>query len=75
VFEDGRREHRDIPFAKGAPEAPIPDGELIDKAMGLLSPAIGAARARQVVDAVWDLERCADVSQVTRLLAVQGTAA
>ncbi len=69
VFKDGRREHRDIPFAKGAPEAPIPDAELVDKALGLLQPVLGDARARRVVDAIWDLERCDDFSEVTRLVA------
>lgn len=70
VFQDGRSESLDIPFAKGAPEAPIPDDELVAKAMSLLGPVLGTARAERVVDAVWDLEHCTDLSQVTRLLAL-----
>jgi 2-methylcitrate dehydratase PrpD len=69
VFKDGRREYRDVPFAKGAPEAPVGDAELIDKAMSLLGPALGTDIAQQVIDAVWSLERCADFSTVTALLA------
>jgi 2-methylcitrate dehydratase PrpD len=69
VFKDGRREHLDIPFAKGAPEAPLPDDELVAKALSLLVPVIGGGRANQLVDQVWALERCSDLSQVTCLLA------
>lgn len=69
VFKDGRREYRDVPFAKGAPEAPVGDAEMIDKAMSLLGPALGTDIAQQVIDAVWSLEGCADFSTVTALLA------
>lgn len=72
VFKDGRRESMDVPFAKGAPEAPISDDELVDKAMSLLGPVLGRARAQGVVDAVWTLETCEDFSAVTRALAVAG---
>jgi 2-methylcitrate dehydratase PrpD len=58
VFSDGRRVHRDVPFAKGAPEAPLSDGELDDKAMTLLGPVLGGTAARALADAVWSLERC-----------------
>jgi 2-methylcitrate dehydratase PrpD len=70
VFRDGSRELLDVPFAKGAPEAPIPDGELEAKAMSLLAPVLGAARARQVADAVWSLERVESFAQVLQLLAL-----
>ncbi|MGB6102693.1 MAG: MmgE/PrpD family protein, partial [Pusillimonas sp.] len=69
VFNDGRREYRDVPFAKGAPEAPISDGELNDKAMALLGPALGAAAAQSWVDAVWSLEDCLDFSVLVAGLA------
>ena len=75
LFKDGRRQHLDIPFAKGAPEAPLPDDELVMKAMSLLVPVLGSERAEQLVDSVWTLERCSDLSQVTRLLAVGEEAA
>lgn len=69
VFHDGRREYRDVPFAKGAPEAPISDEELNDKAMTLLQPVLGAAAAQAWVDAVWSLEDCLDFSDITAGLA------
>lgn len=69
VFEDGQREYLDIPFAKGAPEAPIGDEELEAKAMNLLAPVLGDAAARELVAAVRALERCPDFTNVLRLAA------
>jgi 2-methylcitrate dehydratase PrpD len=69
VFKDGSSQYRDVPFAKGAPEAPVSDAELLDKAMSLLGPALGEATAQRVIDAVWALETCTDFSEVTALLA------
>lgn len=72
VFVDGTSEIRDVPYAKGAPEAPLTDRELIDKAQVLLEPALGAASTRALIGAVWELERLDDFSSVTRLLRVPG---
>ncbi len=70
LFKGGRRDYLDIPIAKGAPEAPIPDDELEEKALSLLGPALGDERSRQIVQAVWGMEECTDFSEVTRLLAL-----
>ncbi len=75
VFKDGRRELLDVPCAKGAPEAPIPDGELQAKATSLLAPVLGPDRAQQVIDAVRTLEDCPDFAAITRLLALPGEGA
>jgi 2-methylcitrate dehydratase PrpD len=69
VFADGRRVLKDVPFAKGAPEAPIGDAELAAKARSLLAPALGEGAAARVIEAAWSLERCADLSTLTALLA------
>jgi 2-methylcitrate dehydratase PrpD len=68
VFKDGRRQTRDVPFAKGAPEAPVSDEELLAKASGLLVPVLGKATSGRVADMIFNLEACSDFSQVTRLL-------
>jgi 2-methylcitrate dehydratase PrpD len=70
VFKDGRRQTRDVPFAKGAPEAPVSDEELVAKASGLLVPVLGKALSGRVADMIFNLERCSDFAQVTRLLAL-----
>jgi 2-methylcitrate dehydratase PrpD len=68
VFSDGSRQLLDVPFAKGAPEAPVSDEELQVKAMTLLAPVLGEAAARELVAAVDSLEACADFSVLARLL-------
>jgi 2-methylcitrate dehydratase PrpD len=76
VFADGRSAYKDVAFAKGAPEAPLSDAELIDKAMTLLAPALGQTSARRLVETILDLEQVQDFSEVLRLLvpASQGEA-
>jgi hypothetical protein len=74
LFKDGDRQYLDIPFAKGAPEAPLPDDELVAKALSLLVPVLGNERATRLVDSVLTLERCRDLSEVTSLLALGGEA-
>jgi len=68
VFEDGTRQYKDVPFAKGAPEAPLSDAELTDKAMGLLVPVLGTDSARELVSTIFALEQVQDFSDVLRLL-------
>jgi 2-methylcitrate dehydratase PrpD len=75
VFSDGRRASKDVPFAKGAPEAPIGDDELVAKAMSLLVPALGEATGSRIVDAVWSIEGCNDLAALTSLLATGPDAA
>lgn len=69
VFNDGQRIYRDVPFAKGAPESPVGDAELDDKAMTLLEPVLGRAAARALADTIWSLEHCEDFSAVVPQLA------
>jgi 2-methylcitrate dehydratase PrpD len=68
VFTDGSRRLMDVPFAKGAPEAPVSDEELEAKAMTLLAPVLGEGTARELIATVGSLEACADFSEVARLL-------
>lgn len=60
IFQDGRSEYLDVPFAKGAPEAPLSDHELGDKAATLLGPVLGESAAKALADEIWSLERCED---------------
>jgi hypothetical protein len=72
VFADGAREIRDVPYAKGAPEAPLTDRELIGKAQALLEPTLGETSTRALIGTIWELERLDDFSTVTQLLRVPG---
>lgn len=74
VFSDGSTQYKDVPFATGAPEAPISDEDLHAKAMSLLPPVLGEAAARRLVDAVWSIERCTDFATVVAQLAAPAAA-
>ncbi|MCC6851485.1 MAG: MmgE/PrpD family protein [Rubrivivax sp.] len=67
VYRDGTRRLLDVPLAKGAPEVPISDDELRQKAMDLLGPVLGAERADALVAGIAALERGADTASLLRL--------
>lgn len=69
---DGRSLLRQIPFAKGAPENPLSDLELERKAMSLITPVLGAARARQLMGVIARLEEVEDLRDLTGLLVPEG---
>jgi 2-methylcitrate dehydratase PrpD len=71
VYEDGTHRTLDVPFAKGAPEAPISDAELEAKARSLLEPVIGTAGTHELIAGIASLERCADITTVLRLTAAR----
>ncbi len=72
VFDDGSSEWLDVPFAKGAPEAPVSDAELHDKATKLLAPVLGAQATSWLIASIASLESLADVSLLLRQVAVPG---
>ena len=53
----------------GSATRPMQRADLERKCLPLLAPTLGARRARALVDAVWDIERMADVRSLARLLA------
>jgi 2-methylcitrate dehydratase PrpD len=58
---DGRTLVHFQPTRKGDPEMPLSDQELNDKYLELALPAIGEAAARQLLEALWSLEKLANV--------------
>ncbi len=58
---DGRKFTHFQPTRKGDPEMPLTDAELNDKYLELAMPVIGDAAARQLLDALWSLEKLANV--------------
>lgn len=69
VFADGRRVHKDVPFATGAPEAPLSDAALTDKALSLLVPVLGDRTARTLTERVWALDAHTNFADILGLLA------
>jgi len=56
TLKDGRRLESGAHDARGGPENPMKEEEIVSKFFDFATPAIGAARARQLADAVLRLE-------------------
>jgi 2-methylcitrate dehydratase PrpD len=68
AFADGRRFERQIRFAKGAPENPLTEEELMTKAVSLVEPVLGRRRADELASRVLALEESEDFRVVAGLL-------
>ena len=62
---DGRVIERTVPYPKGEPENPMSWEEMQAKFTEWSEPAIGAARAAQVIESVASLESLASMSELT----------
>lgn len=69
--KDGRHFEKRIDNPHGFGNDPLTDGDLEEKFRGLASKHIGKAQIRKLIDAVWNVERLKDVSQLARLMVVQ----
>ena len=65
---DGRRLRHHTRAVRGTPDNPMTRAEVDAKSYDLLAPVIGRAKARKLCDAVWNLERLADVRRLRPLL-------
>ena len=76
ALRGGAQLRHHTPAVKGTPANPMTRGEVQEKALDLLVPVLGTARARRLVAAIWQLERLADVRELRPLLVpVRPTAA
>jgi 2-methylcitrate dehydratase PrpD len=69
VFTDGTTQYLDVPRATGAPENPVSDSQLDDKAVQMLASVLGDARARELADRLWTLDGCPDFRALARAFA------
>ncbi len=68
---DGRRFERYVPEPYGAASNPLSDAALEAKFMGLATPRLGEARAREGLSMLWGVEGLADLRGVGEVLAGQ----
>ena len=68
VFADGTRARETVRIARGNPQNPLSDEQRIAKVLSCLEPALGAARARALVDAIDALAKLRDVRELARML-------
>ena len=65
---DGRALRRHVPHVRGTANNPMTRAEVDAKAADLMTPVLGAKRARDLIDAVWEIETVADVRGLRPLL-------
>jgi 2-methylcitrate dehydratase PrpD len=65
---DGRQLRHHTRAVRGTTTNPMTKAEVVTKALDLIAPALGAARAQHVVDAVFGLEHAASVAPLAALL-------
>jgi 2-methylcitrate dehydratase PrpD len=67
VTRDGSRFTHRATAVRGTPDNPMSEEEISTKALDLMQPDRGAARARQIVDAIWNIEAIDDVRSLRSL--------
>jgi 2-methylcitrate dehydratase PrpD len=68
ALKDGRRLRHHTQAVRGTAQNPMSRAEVDEKCFHLLAPVLGKARARKLVDSVWDLEKVKDVRTLRPLL-------
>lgn len=62
--QDGQQTTFMQPDRKGDPELPLTDADLSDKFLELAAPVIGPERSRTLLDQLWSLEDCTNLSRL-----------
>ena len=68
VSRDGRRCSTTVPFPLGSPQNPLSDEQVIDKFVELSRTRMPASQSRQIIDAILNLEKAADVRALPVIL-------
>jgi 2-methylcitrate dehydratase PrpD len=70
VLRDGRKLRHHTRAVRGTTTNPMTRDEIAAKALDLMALTLGAARAQNVIDRVWDLEKASSLSPLATLLSV-----
>jgi 2-methylcitrate dehydratase PrpD len=71
TFADGRTRQRYVGAVRGTVDDPMTDEEVTAKAVDLMEPVLGETTTAQLMDRLWSLETCTDVTTVTNMLTAQ----
>jgi len=69
-LKDGRELRHHTKAVRGTAENPMTRAEVEEKACHLMAPILGAARARKLCAAVWNIERMSDARKLRPFLRV-----
>ena len=69
TLDDGSKHERFLDHVKGFPAHPFERKDVEEKALELVAPHLGIARARELCETVWNMERVASVRKIVSLIA------
>jgi 2-methylcitrate dehydratase len=69
---DGRKFEKTVDHAKGSPQNPLSDDELVAKFRANAKGVMDAAAQDKVIEATWNFDECKDLGAYLKLLAVGG---
>ena len=73
ILKDGRRLKEIVAYSKGLPENPMSEAEVEEKFHSLVDPILPPGRARQIIEAVREVEKLRNVDELMQLLVVPPT--
>jgi 2-methylcitrate dehydratase PrpD len=68
AFTDGSRVSERVSAVRGTPRNPMSRSEVIEKARDLIVPVVGSEKAQGLIDAVYGIEKVAEVRSLRPLL-------
>jgi 2-methylcitrate dehydratase PrpD len=68
VLKDGRSYKETVPYPTGSPERPMTDAQVEAKFRSLAREALSKERVERLVEQLWELEKVADMRNVTTLI-------
>jgi 2-methylcitrate dehydratase len=67
---DGRTFSKQLDYPKGDPRNPLSDAEIEEKFRALAEGVLSAKAQDKLIDAIWNLEKCASVAKLMALMKV-----
>ena len=68
TLADGRTRQRYVGAVRGTVDDPMTDDEVTAKAVDLMEPVLGTEATKVLMDKLWSLEQCDDITDVTATL-------
>jgi 2-methylcitrate dehydratase len=65
---DGRTFSKQLDYPKGDPRNPLSDTEIEEKFRALAEGVLSAKAQAKLIDAIWNLEKCASVTKLMALM-------
>jgi 2-methylcitrate dehydratase PrpD len=70
ILNNGTRYSQRIDAVRGSAENPMTSDEVAEKARDLMTPFVGASKSSRLIEAVFNIEKMTDISQLSPLLQI-----